>query len=229
MRIHDVAGVTKILPTGHKFSLSIGLPGSSVRAVEIARGLRERKKTATRQALHEAALRLAADVGPDCVTVEAIADAAAVSRRTFSNYFASKEEAFLYGDQVRMRLFLELVDARPTTESPWTALTRSARELYRRSGPDDGTWLRQSRLIRDHPALRAQQVTTYAALERELAAAVAARMPSGPATPLRARLVAAAFLAALRVAVQTWLDRPAGTSLDALVQRALRETGERFE
>lgn len=56
-------------------------------------GLRERKKAATRLALHESALRLAAEQGPDGVTIEAIADAANVSRRTFSNYFSSKEEA----------------------------------------------------------------------------------------------------------------------------------------
>jgi AcrR family transcriptional regulator len=56
-------------------------------------GLRERKKTATRQALHEAAVRLAVERGVDNVTIEAIADAASVSRRTFSNYFAGKEQA----------------------------------------------------------------------------------------------------------------------------------------
>ena len=58
-------------------------------------GLRERKKAATRQALHEAAVRLAIAHGPDRITVEAVADEAGVSRRTFSNYFANKEEALL--------------------------------------------------------------------------------------------------------------------------------------
>jgi AcrR family transcriptional regulator len=58
-------------------------------------GLRERKKTATRQALHESAVRLAVERGVDNVTIEAIADAAEASRRTFSNYFAGKEQALL--------------------------------------------------------------------------------------------------------------------------------------
>jgi AcrR family transcriptional regulator len=197
--------------------------------MQMAPGLRERKKSATRQALHEAALSLAMVHGPDRVTVEAIADAANVSRRTFSNYFASKEEALLYGDHLRMRLMLDLVHGRPASESPWTALTGGARELHRQIGERDPQWVAQTRLAREHPALLAQQVTTYAALERELAVEVAARMAPGTATVMRARLIAGAFLAALRVAVQVWLDQPPGTPLADLVQQALGDTRERFE
>src|ERR1700735_1219557 len=56
-------------------------------------GLRERKKLATKQALALAAMKLAVQRGLENVRVEDIADAANVSRRTFTNYFASKEEA----------------------------------------------------------------------------------------------------------------------------------------
>ena len=54
---------------------------------------RERKKQATREALADAAWKLATEVGPERVRVDEIAAAAGVSPRTFNNYFASREEA----------------------------------------------------------------------------------------------------------------------------------------
>ncbi|MGC9665360.1 TetR/AcrR family transcriptional regulator [Planosporangium sp. 12N6] len=215
-------------------------------------GLRERKKMATRRALHEAALRLVAAHGLDGVTIDAIVEAADVSRRTFNNYFSSKEEVLLYGDQIRVRRLVDLVRARPPDEAPWAALTHAAQDLAAETADHDPAWLTQTRLLRGHPALLAQQVATYAVVERDLAAAIADRMPADPATaiadrmpadpataiadrmpadpaaPLRARLLAATFLTTLRVATQHWLDHPEG-SLTELVRHALTVTRDRFE
>ncbi|GAB3453079.1 hypothetical protein GCM10027570_31870 [Streptomonospora sediminis] len=58
-------------------------------------GLRERKKLATRRTLLHEAIRLAAEFGSEQVTVDDIAAAANVSKRTFFNYFSSKEEAIV--------------------------------------------------------------------------------------------------------------------------------------
>jgi AcrR family transcriptional regulator len=189
-------------------------------------GLRERKKTATRQALHEAAVRLAVERGVDNVTIEAIADAASVSRRTFSNYFAGKEQALLYGDETRLRGLLDLTHARPATEPPWTALARAAEE-FAAEHRDDPDWLVQVRLLRRHPALLAQQVATYAAAERELAGEIITRLPADATASLRARLLAATYLSTLRVATQLWLDQPDGPLIE-VIRPALGIAQERF-
>jgi AcrR family transcriptional regulator len=191
-------------------------------------GLRERKTVATRQALCDAALRLAVENGPERVTVEEIADAANVSRRTFSNYFGSKDEALLHADRMRMRELVGLVRARPASEPPWTALRRGALELHQRIGGPDPEWIARSRLLRTHPVLLGRLVAAHAEWERELAAEIARRLPPADDAPLRAQLMAATFLATLRIAVRSWLDDPSRGPLAEVVERSLRIAGERF-
>jgi hypothetical protein len=125
-----------------------------------------------------------------------------------------------------MRTLIDAVHARPVGESPWTMLTNAAAEVFSQLVEPDPEWVAKGRLVRTQPALVAAQVQTFAALERELEAEVAARMPDP--FPVRARLTAATFLAALRVSMQIWLDQPPGTSLWSVVEESLAEAGAGF-
>src|SRR5699024_12339936 len=58
-------------------------------------GLRERKKHQSRIAMHRAALELVHEHGLSGVTVEAIAQRAGVSTRTFFNHWTTKESAII--------------------------------------------------------------------------------------------------------------------------------------
>lgn len=60
-------------------------------------GLRERKRRATRRLVEDAATSMVLDRGYDEVTVEDICAAAEISRRTFFNYFPSKDAAIFGG------------------------------------------------------------------------------------------------------------------------------------
>jgi AcrR family transcriptional regulator len=187
--------------------------------VEAVDTLRTRKKAATRQSLHEAATRLAVAHGLDGVTVEDIADEAGVSRRTFSNYFANKEDAILHADRERTRLLVSLVMDRPATESPWQALRSAAAGLFLGRTMPDPEWVAQLRLLRRHPSLLARQATDQIAVERELAAALVSR--GHDLDDELARLMAATFLAAFRTAAALWLEKPGERALPELVDRLL--------
>ncbi|WP_345216604.1 helix-turn-helix domain-containing protein [Georgenia halophila] len=71
------------------------MPDTSTAAPDQEVGLRERQKRARRDALIDAAHDLVEAHGLENVSVEAICAEAGVSRRTFFNYFASKDDAIL--------------------------------------------------------------------------------------------------------------------------------------
>ena len=190
--------------------------------------LRQRKKEATRQALHEAVLRLAMERGLDAVTVDAVADEANVSRRTFFNYFTSKEDALLYGDRVHVGELLDTLRARPADEPPWRALTVSATLQYADLHEVDPTWLTRLQLLRRHPSLLARQMTAAAALEQELADEIAARAPGHPDEPMRSRVMAATFLTTLRVVATIWAEQNGPVPLSDAIRAGLDRAAERF-
>lgn len=184
-------------------------------------GLRERKKQATRAALAEAALRLCVAHGLDGVTVEQVAHDAGVSLRTFFNYFSSKEEAIVAGDVATATAFVRAFAERPAAEPVLEALRRALLDVV----PEriDPAKVAQLRVLRGTPALLPHQIAAFAAQERELAAAVAARVGLDPEVDLYPALFAATVMATLRVVVGRWLDTadrpPLAELIDALIDR----------
>ncbi|WP_327711455.1 TetR family transcriptional regulator [Streptomyces sp. NBC_00464] len=191
--------------------------------MERAVGLRERKKEATRQAVHEAALRLTVEHGFDQLTVEAVADAAGISRRTFSNYFAGKEDALLYGEEQQIGELVRAVRERPAEEGAWTALRAAVAQFAERVAPPEREWAVRTRLAMRHPSLLARQLANHAAMERDLAEAVAARR-----TPVRPLVLAAAFLSSLRIAMRMWIEEDLAREPIDVIDEILDEMGRSF-
>jgi len=167
-------------------------------------GLRERKKLATRTALTGAALRLAAERGVDGVTAEEIAAEAGVSVRTFFNYFATKEEAFVADDLERGQRFVAHVAAADADAPLWELLRSAAVTILATSELPDREQALKEQLIRTSPAVVAQVLGAFARLEEQLVVELLRR--TAPAPALHARLLANAVLAAVRAATETWLD-----------------------
>ncbi len=92
-------------------------------------GLRERTRRAVQAEIGEAAMRLFLDAGFDAVTMDQIARAAGISRRSLFRYFGTKEDIVL-GNLAEMgRATSHMLADRPLDEPPWTAL-RAAFEVF---------------------------------------------------------------------------------------------------
>ena len=183
------------------------MTGADDRAVSVSEGLRERKKAETRRALSSAALRLADQLGPDGVTVEAIADAAGVSPRTFFNYFPSKEDAIVSVTSRRSSEMLADLVARPETEAPLDALRATALATTRRLETDADDMMRRRHLFQRYPTLAARHASGFAEVERGLVEEIARRTGLDPDLDAYPALVVAAALAAVRVAITVWHER----------------------
>ncbi|MFF8035509.1 MULTISPECIES: TetR/AcrR family transcriptional regulator [unclassified Streptomyces] len=191
-------------------------------------GLRERKKRATRAALSEAAVRLAAEHGADHVTVEAISAAAGVSVRTFFNYFDSRDDAFVVIDaDAGLRVRQALLDA-PAELSPLEALREALAAELSEAERQHELWSLHAEVLRTSPHLLVRSLGAHMADEAGLAEVIARRIAAGGGTAghapdtllddgsdsergtapdLYPRLLAAVAGAAVRVSVQHWCER----------------------
>jgi len=183
-------------------------------------GLRERKKAETHQALAKAALDLADRLGPERVTVEAIADAAGVSPRTFFNYFPSKEDAIVGIAPAQSSALLADLLSRPQDEPPLDALRAvvlAAAERLQAGGDD---WVIRHRLIQKHHSLAVTRAAWFAEVERRMAGEIARRTGLDPGLDVYPALVVSATIGALRVAIDVWQERGRAGALETLIDDA---------
>jgi AcrR family transcriptional regulator len=180
-------------------------------------GLRERKKQATREALRLAALRLAIEKGWEQVRVEDIAAEAGVSTRTFNNYFASKDAAFLATAHDRAARMQAALAARPAGEPLWPAVIEAVVHSFAAESVD----LRQARRITPTPTLAAEQLKTIMVIEQGLAEAIARRIGTDLEHDLYPRLVAAAAISATRVTIEHWLRTESDLPFPPVLRDAL--------
>ncbi|KGN40223.1 TetR/AcrR family transcriptional regulator, partial [Knoellia aerolata] len=119
-------------------------------------GLRDRKKLATRARIHREAVALALTHGVDGVTVEGIATAADVAPRTFFNYFATKEDAFVGSDPATAERLAAAVVARPAAEGALTAVRHVLLDHLAALEADEEIWRMRRELAVREPALAAR-------------------------------------------------------------------------
>ena len=186
-------------------------------------GLRERKKLATKQALALAAMQLAVERGLENVRVEDITDAVNVSRRTFTNYFSCKEEAIASLNADRADRAAQVLRERPAGEPLADSLAEVFAAQFQAATGVDRERMGPVRLVIASPALRGEYLKTQVQAEEPLAKAIAERTGADPQRDLYPHVLAAAVMAAVRVATGHWIDTDATGSLPDLIRQAVRQ------
>jgi AcrR family transcriptional regulator len=162
-------------------------------------GLRERKKTKTRAAIREHALRLFREQGYEATTVEQIAEAAEVSHSTFFRYFPTKEDVVLQDDMEL--IWIDALRAQPPGMPPIEALRASLHDAFASLTADDLAKIRDTTdLALSVPAVRARMLDEFARTIQVMATAIAERTGRNPDDFEVRTLVGAA----LGVAVSSW-------------------------
>jgi AcrR family transcriptional regulator len=153
-------------------------------------GRRDLNRKRTQHALASAALRLVAEHSFDHVTVEMIADAAEVSPRTFSNYFAGKEHAILWMDPEPASHFAAAFAAQPD-ELPLLATLRAVLVMVAGSIAEqtETTELRM-KIVQAEPRLLPAFHARFALVEDTVTACIAQRLDVDAEHDRRPRLLA---------------------------------------
>src|SRR4051794_36151975 len=158
----------------------------------------------TRARVQQVALELFTRNGFEQVTVDEIADAAGISRRTFFRCFATKADA-VWGEFGAHVARLEQLLAATRDEQPVLASICAAYVEVNDYAAEDLPTLRQRMaLILGEPALQAHSQVRYADVDRVVAEHVARRTRQFPEA-LLPRLVATSTRAAATTAFEVWL------------------------
>lgn len=168
-------------------------------------GLRAARARRTRAAIQTAALRLATEHGFDATTVEDVAAAAGVSRRTVFNYFPTKADMFVVGPHTPSQ---EEIAAFVASDGDLIAdLARLLSHAGPNTSEDAALFTQLKVLVHNSPELIPVLQGRIRLFESVIHAAIAQRFATTLSDP---RVIAAAMLASslFKGAINLWSSAP---------------------
>ena len=201
----------------------------------VKEGRRERKRRQTRERIESAALRLFLERGFDATTIEDITEAADVSKRSFFDYFPSKEEVVAAWQDGFARELIGAVATQPEDASVVEVIETAVNSALRTAIADPQS-LALAALIHDTPTLQARDQLKYAKLEKKLADALLARGSGSQEERFRLGMLAAAVVTMLRIGGERWTQSPQNVSVEQFARTmfdelwaALADLGEQVQ
>lgn len=183
--------------------------------------IREQTRAVVRSLLARTALELFVARGYEATTVEEVATAAGVSRRTLFNYFRTKEDLALSSLSEQGERIAQRFAERPADEDVWDSL-RAAFQVLQEIDLAEEARLEIATLLFTDDALRAGHAEKQARWQDLLAPLIEVRLPTSAHRAFEARAVAAAAISCLQGANEEWVRRRGRADVNDLYDVAVR-------
>ncbi|MFR9806327.1 TetR family transcriptional regulator [Pseudonocardia sp. RS010] len=183
------------------------------------RGRSAEGRAEVRRELVTAAVDLFTERGYDDTTVDDIAAAAGVGRRTFFRYFRGKEDAVSPDHERGLARIAEVFATAHPTEPLLSVVLRAGETVFDLYLSDPETARKRFTLVHEVPALRDREAAMVHRYRRLFTKELAARLAEVEDGDLRAAVTGAAVVAAHNQALRRWLAG-GGTAAGAEACRA---------
>ena len=170
-----------------------------------ALSLRERQKWLAQSTIEETALRLFLQKGYEHTSIQDIADAVKMSPRTFFRYFASKDEVLLGPIRAAQQEALIALQRTTPALTPHAALRMMLTYLARRYEEQRDGFALRYQVVMQSPSIASLFLFTFVEAEPVISQALSAHL-EGAMDRNEIRFLVALHMAALRVAIEQWLE-----------------------
>jgi AcrR family transcriptional regulator len=194
-----------------------GLTMVGTNAAAALEGVRARKRRETLQRITDAGIRLFIEKGYDATTLEEIASAASISRRTFFHYFKSKDDILLSLQSGMGAMIAKAVEDAPDDQRPLDAVRDAVVKVCSAIPADDMIVI--DRLMRSSAIVQARKQASYVEHEKTLFAALRRRWPE-PGRESGLRLVAMLAVGAIRLSTEALYRDDGQRTMTALLIEA---------
>lgn len=207
---------------------------SSSDAPESAAGSRAAaQRLKMRRELAAAAMELFATKGYEATTVDEIAAAAGVARRTFFRHFRSKEEAIFPDHDDTLVRAEAVLNAAPPHEHPLDTVCRGIKEVMKMYAASPSVSVARYRLTREVPTLREREIASVARYERLFTRYLLGHFDErdhhdGNDDPLLAEVAASAVVTAHNHVLRRWLRAGGQGDVEAQLDHAFAIVRETF-
>jgi AcrR family transcriptional regulator len=193
--------------------------------------IRSRTRELMRAELASAAVELFVERGFNNVTIEDIAAAAGVSRRTFFRYFPTKEDAVVGQSESQSFDIAAALEERPEDEPVWDSLRMAACAVLQRISDDPDGSLRIYQMLEATPDLQAARGVKHRKRQELLHPVVRQRLlAQGVVSRARADMAASALLGAAMscydTALRTWSASDGKRNAIAVLDSVMALVGE---